>query len=103
MLWLALSALGAGFSLVMALRVGEVRALGDPGFWTAVLGIAGALFVSLPGFSMYWFARSSAKPNWHERWWRPSALVGISVLTSVSAALWCGYQIAVRIAREWPV
>ena len=100
-LWLALSALGAGFSLVVALRVGEVRALGDLGFWTAVLGIATVLIVSLPGFSMYWMVRSSAKPNWHERFWRPTALVLLSLLSSVGAALWCGYVIAIRIAREW--
>lgn len=101
-LWLMVAASGTGVSVAMALRVGEVRAVGDAGFWTAVIGILAVLILSLPGFSMYWLARSSAYPNWHERVWRPTALVRLSLISSVAAALWCGYLIAIRIAREWP-
>lgn len=101
-LWLMVAAIGTGVSVAMALRVGEVRAVGDAGFWTAVIGISAVLVLSLPGFSMYWLARSSAYPNWHERVWRPTALVCLSLISSVGAALWCGYLIAIRIAREWP-
>ena len=101
-LWLMVAVIGAGISLALAFRVGEVRAIGDLGFWTAVLGIAAVLMLSLPGFSMYWLARSSAYPNWHERVWRPTAWVRLSLISSVTAALWCGYLIAIRIAREWP-
>lgn len=101
-LWLMVAAGGTVVSVAMALRVGEVRAVGDAGFWTAVVGISAVLVLSLPGFSMYWLARSSAYPNWHERVWRPTALVRLSLISSVAAALWCGYLIAIRIAREWP-
>jgi len=101
-LWLLVTALGTGVSVIMALRVGEVRAVGDTGFWTGILGISAVLILSLPGFSMYWLARSSAHPNWYERVWRPTALVVLSLITSLVAALWCGYQIAIRVAREWP-
>ena len=101
--WLLVAASGAGVSGAMALRVGEVRAIGNVGFWTAVLGISAVLVLTLPGFSMYWLARSSAYPNWHERVWRPTAWVRLSLVSSVAAALWCGYLIAIRIAREWPV
>ncbi len=102
-LWFCVSAIGAGVSLAIASRVGEVRVIGDVNFWTALTGIAVVISLSVPGFSMYWLVRSSAHPNWHERVWRPTALVGLSMLSSVGAALWCGYLIAVRIAREWPV
>lgn len=101
-LWLMVAAAGAGVSAAVALRVGEVRAVGDAAFWTAVVGISAVLVLSLPGFSMYWLARSSAYPNWHERVWGPTALVRLSLISSVAAALWCGYLIAIRIAREWP-
>ena len=102
-LWLFVAVLGAGVSVAMALRVGEVRVIGDVGFLAAMIGIAAVLILSLPGFSMYWLARSSAYPNWHEQVWRPTALVRLSLISSVAAALWCGYLIAIRIAREWPV
>ena len=102
-LWFCVSVLGAGVSVAMASRVGEVRSIGDDGFRTAAIGIAAVLILSLPGFSMYWLARSSAYPNWHERVWRPTAWVRLSLFASVGAALWCGYVIAIRIAREWPV
>lgn len=101
-LWLMVAAAGAGVSAAVALRVGEVRAVGDAAFWTAVVGISAVFVLSLPGFSMYWLARSGAYPNWHERVWRPTALVRLSLISSVAAALWCGYLIAIRIAREWP-
>lgn len=93
---------GAGTSAFIAWRADEVRMIGDSAFWTAVIGIAVVLLLSLPGFSMYRLARSSAYPNWHERVWRPTAWVRLSLLSSIVAALWCGYPIAVRIAREWP-
>lgn len=93
---------GAAASTVMALRVGEVRMIGDDGFWTAVIGIVVVLVLSLPGFSLYWLARSTAYHNWHELFWRPTAWVRLSLLTSIGAALWCGYLIAIRLAREWP-
>lgn len=102
-LGLGVGLLGAGLSIVMAVVAGEVRAVGDGGFWRAMAGILAVLFISLPGFSMYWLARNSEQPNWLERWWRPTAIVGFSLASSVGAALWCGYLIAVRIAREWPV
>ena len=101
-LWFCAALLGAGASVSLAVVAGEVRAIGDAAFWRAAIGIAAALLLSLPGFSFYWLARSSAYPNWHERVWRPTALVRISLLSSVGAALWCGYLIAVRVAREWP-
>lgn len=101
-LWFCIAMLGAGGSAVMALRVGEVRMIGDGSFWTAVIGIAVVLVVSLPGFSMYRLACFSASPNWHERVWKPTAWVRLSLGSSLVAALWCGYLIAIRIARGWP-
>lgn len=95
--------LGAGVSVAMAAAAGEVRAIGDGGFWRAMAGILAVLFLSLPGFSMYWLARTREQRNWLERRWRPSVIVGLSLASSVGAALWCGYLIAVRIAREWSV
>lgn len=95
--------LGAGLSIVMAAAAGEVRAVGDGGFWRATAGILAVLFLSLPGFSMYWLARTREPHNWLEMWWRPTTIVALSLASSVGAALWCGYLIAVRIAREWPV
>ena len=95
--------LGAGVSVAMAAAAGEVRAIGDGGFWRAMAGILAVLFLSLPGFSMYWLARTREQHNWLERRWRPTAIVGLSLASSVGAALWCGYLIAVRIAREWSV
>ena len=95
--------LGAGVSVAMAAAAGEVRAIGDGGFWRAMAGILAVLFLSLPGFSMYWLARTREQRNWLERRWRPTSIVGLSLASSVGAALWCGYLIAVRIAREWPV
>ena len=102
-LGLGVGLLGAGLSIVMAAAAGEVRSVGDGGFWRAMAGILAVFFLSLPGFSMYWLARSGEQRNWLERWWRPTAIVGFSLASSVGAALWCGYLIAVRIAREWPV
>lgn len=101
-LWLCAALLGAGVSVAMAAAAGEVRAIGDGGFWRAMAGILAVLFLSLPGFSMYWHA-TREQHNWLERRWRPTAIVGLSLASSVGAALWCGYLIAVRIAREWPV
>lgn len=101
-LWLCAALLGAGVSVAMAAVAGEVRAIGGGGFWRALAGILAVLFLSLPGFSMYWLARTREQHNWLERWWRPTAIVGVSLASSVGAALWCGYLIAVRIAREWP-
>jgi len=95
--------LGAGVSVAMAAAAGEVRAIGDGGFWRAMAGILAVLFLSLPGFSMYWLARTREQHNWLERRWRPTSIVGLSLASSVGAALWCGYLIAVRIAREWSV
>lgn len=101
-LWLCAALLGAGVSVALAAAAGEVRAIGGGGFWRAMAGILAVLFLSLPGFSMYWLARTREHHNWLERWWRPTAVVGFSLASSVGAALWCGYLIAVRIAREWP-
>ena len=95
--------LGAGVSVAMAAAAGEVRAIGDGGFWRAMAGILAVLFLSLPGFSMYWLARTREQHNWRERRWHPTSIVGLSLASSVGAALWCGYLIAVRIAREWSV
>ena len=101
-LWFCVAVLGAVVSVLMASRVGEVRAIGDAGFRTAVIGIAVVLVVSLPGFALYQLIRKREEPNWHERVWQPTFLVRLSLLSSVGAALWCGYLIAIRIAREWP-
>ena len=101
-LWWWVAILGAGASVAVAVVADEVRMIGDRGFWTAVIGIAVVLVLSLPGFSMYRLARSNAHPNWHERVWRPTDWVRLSLLSSIGAAVWCGYLIAIRIAREWP-
>ena len=101
-LWFCVAMLGAGISGTIALTAGEVLMLGDDDSWRALIGIAVVLVFSLPGFSMYRLERSRAHPNWHERVWRPTALVGLSLIVSVGAALWCGYLVAIRIAREWP-
>lgn len=87
----------------MAVITGEVRAIGDHSFWTAMVGIGTVFFASLPGFALYRLARQREEPNWRERWWRPSTWVGISLLVSLTAALWSGYLIAIRFAREWQI
>ncbi len=101
-LWFATAILGAAGSVLAALRVDEVRMIGDGGFWTAVIGVTVVLAVSLPGFALYQLARKREVRNWHERVWRPSAWVALSLPISIGAAIWCGYLIAIRIAREWP-
>ena len=102
-LWWCFAVLGAGVSVAMAVITGEVRAIGDHSFWTAMVGIGTVFFASLPGFALYRLARQREEPNWRERWWRPSTWVGISLLVSLTAALWSGYLIAIRFAREWQI
>lgn len=67
-LWLCVTVLGAGASVAAAVSADEVRAIGDDGFWTAVIGIGIVLLLSLPGFALYQLVRKRAEPNWHERW-----------------------------------
>ena len=101
--WLTVALLGTSLAVTAALIAHEVRAIGDPGFQRAVGGILGVLVLSLPGFALFQLGRSRERTSWRERWWRPTILARLSLLASVGAALWCGYLIAVRIAREWPV
>lgn len=102
-LWLCLALLGGAVSVVMAATAGEVLALGDASFWRAAVGITAVLAASLPGFALFRLVQLREHPNWHERWWRPTVLAGISLLSSVGGALWCGYLIAERIARVWSI
>lgn len=102
-LWLCLVVLGAAVSVIMAATAGEVLAVGDGAFWRGVVGITAVLTASLPGFALFRLVQLREHPNWHERWWRPTVLAGISLLSSVGGALWCGYLIAERIARVWSI
>lgn len=102
-LWLGLAVLGAAVSVIMAATAGAVLAVGDGAFWRGVIGIAAVLAASLPGFALFRLVQLREQPNWHERWWRPTALAVISLLSSVGGALWCGYLIAERIARVWSI
>ena len=94
--------LGAGIAVTGALVADEVHAIGDTGFQRASAGILAVLVFSLPGFALFQLGRFREKTSWRERWWRPTTVARLSLLTSVCAALWCGYLIAVRLAREWP-
>ena len=102
-LWLCLAALGAAVSVIMAATAGEVLAVGDGAFWRGVVGITAVLTASLPGFALFRLVQLREHSNWHERWWRPTLLAGITLLSSVGGALWCGYLIAERIARVWSI
>ena len=101
--WLVVALLGTSLAVTAAVIADEVRAIGDTGFQRAAGGILVVLVLSLPGFALFQLGRSRERTMWRERWWRPTILARLSLLASVGAAFWCGYLIAVRIAREWPV
>ena len=100
--WLALLLAGASASVFMAWTGEEIRYLrfDDTAFLLALGGILAVVGLSFPGFALLRLKQLGQGPAWVGRWWNSNAVVISALVISFVAALWSGYVIAIRIARD---
>lgn len=100
--WLALLLTGSAASVVMARMGEEIRHLrfDDPNFLLALGGILAVVGLSFPGFALFRLKQLGQGSAWVGRWWNSTAVVISALVISFVSALWSGYMIAIRIARD---
>lgn len=100
--WVALLLTGTALSLLMVWTGEEIRylRLGDPNLLLALAGILAVVSLSFPGFALFRLKQLGQGPAWVGRWWNSNVVVISSLVISFISALWSGYLIAIRIARD---
>lgn len=100
--WLVLGWSGSLVAAWLAWQADDIRRLdlGDPSLRSTVLGILIVVLVSFPGFALFRLGKLSQGNSWVESQWKPTLLAWLSVALSMGAAMWSGYLIAIRVARD---
>ena len=93
---------GTALSLLVAWTGAEIRhlRLGDSNLLLALAGILAVVSLSFPGFALFRLKQLGQGPAWVGRWWNSNAVVISALVISFISALWSGYLIAIRIARD---
>ena len=100
--WLALCWAGALTAVLLTWRAGEIRGFGweDPSLRMTVAAILVVILVSFPGYALFRYRKLYQGPRWIELRWKPSGLALLSLVISFASAMWSGYLIAIRVARD---
>ena len=102
MKWLVVAWLGSLVSAFLAWQSEEIRDLdfGDTFPWSTVMAILIVILVSFPGFALFRLRKLSQGNSWVESRWKPTSLAWLAIAVALGAAMWSGYLIAIRVARD---
>lgn len=100
--WLALCWAGALVATLLTWWAGEIRHFGweDPSLRMTVAAIVVVILFSFPGYALFRYRKLYQGPRWVELRWKPSGLALLSLVISFASAMWSGYLIAIRVARD---